>query len=228
MYWKEETKKKYQVPDDIIDVAYRISCKCLPLEHAHTLSEALHKALPWLGDEERAGVHLIHGAESGNGWMRPEDVENEVLYVSRRTRMTLRLPKERLPEAEALTGAVLDVGGHAVEVGESLVKPLSTTSIIFSRYVVANPDEDEEAFISHAVEQLQQQGVDLRKLLCGKTHSFKIPGDTIFTRSLMLADLEVKDAVKLQQTGLGPGRKMGFGLFIPHKGIAPVSGAEEE
>jgi len=42
------------------------------------------------------------------------------------------------------------------------------------------------------------------------------------TRSLMLADLTVEEAVKLQQQGLGADRKLGCGLFIPHKGINPV------
>ena len=94
MFWQEKTPDKpYRVPDDIVDLAFRIDCRCLPLEHAHALSVALHEALPWLEDESRAGIHLIHGAESGNGWMRPEDPQSEVLYVSRRTRMTLRLPK---------------------------------------------------------------------------------------------------------------------------------------
>jgi CRISPR-associated protein Cas6 len=229
MYWNESTeKKKYIVPDDIVDVAFRINCKCLPLEHAHALSQALHGALPWLESEKQAGVHLIHGAESGNGWMRPEDVENEVLYVSRRTRMTLRLPRERLGDVEALVGKVLDVGGYAVEVGESAVKALTPTSIIFARYVVTDPQQNEESFINMVVAELQQQDVQLRKLLCGKSHSFRTPTETIFTRSLMLADLEIEDAVKLQQLGVGPGRKLGFGLFIPHKGIAAVAGADEE
>jgi hypothetical protein len=33
--------------------------------------------------------------------------------------------------------------------------------------------------------------------------------------------------VKVQQLGLGPHRKLGCGLFIPHKGIAPVKQTDE-
>ena len=62
----------------------------------------MHAALPWLADDDRAGVHLIHVAESGNGWMRPEDAENEMLYLSRRTKMTLRLPKEYIEETKSV------------------------------------------------------------------------------------------------------------------------------
>ena len=74
MFWTEkEADKTYVVPDDIVDLAFKISCKCLPLEHSNALSKALIQQLPWLEDEQLAGIHLIHGAESGNGWIRPED-----------------------------------------------------------------------------------------------------------------------------------------------------------
>ena len=56
MFWEEQKPDKpYQVPDDIVDLAFKISCKCLPLEHAKSLSMAIHKALPWIADEELAG-----------------------------------------------------------------------------------------------------------------------------------------------------------------------------
>jgi CRISPR/Cas system CSM-associated protein Csm4 (group 5 of RAMP superfamily) len=39
----------------------------------------------------------------------------------------------------------------------------------------------------------------------------------------MLADLELEESLKLQEAGLGPGRKLGCGLFLPQKGIKPVN-----
>ena len=38
----------------------------------------------------------------------------------------------------------------------------------------------------------------------------------------MVAELTPEHSIRLQQAGLGEGRKMGCGLFIPHKGIKPV------
>lgn len=229
MFWKEKTPEKpYVVPEDIVDLAFKINCKCLPLEHSRALSNALHEAMPWLEEEEHAGIHLIHGAESGNGWMRPEDPENEVLYLSRRTRMTLRLPQERLDQANELSGKKLDIDGYELEVGESSVKPLSTSGTIFSRYVISAEDESEEEFLNRIYQDLQVLDVAVSKLLCGKTHTLQGPEGPVFTRSVMLAELKVEDSVKLQQLGLGEGRKYGCGLFIPHKGIAAVKATDEE
>ena len=224
MVWQEE--KSFVVPDDIIDLSFRINCKCLPLEHAHALSHALHQALPWLDEDDRVGIHLIHGAESGNGWMRPEDPENEVLLLSRRTKMTLRLPKDRLDEARQLTGVTLDIDGYPLEVSDSSVRELSTSAILFARYVIANENESEQDFTASVIGQIEENGIPVRKLLCGRTHVLSFSGRRVFTRSLMIADLEKEQSVKLQKVGLGEGRKYGCGLFIPHKGIDPVGSAE--
>lgn len=223
MLWEEkEPNKPYRVPDEIVDLAFKIKARQLPLEHAYSLSKAIENALPWFKDEPRAGVHLIHGAESGNGWMRPEDPENEVLYVSRRTRFSLRLPQERVGQARALEGQKLDIDGCTLEIGEPVVKKLSPSTIIFSRYVISEEQEEEARFVSRLVAELKQKEIPVRKLLCGKTHVFTTPGEKIYSRSVMIADLEVEQSVLIQQDGIGPGRKMGCGLFLPHKGIAAV------
>jgi len=229
MFWQEnDDAKRFQVPDDIVDVVYRIDCKCLPLEHAHALSQALHQALPWLAEEDQAGVHLIHGAESGNGWMRPEDPSSELLHLSRRTRMSLRLPKERIQDAEALTGQVLDIAGYTLEVGESSVKPLQAASTLFARYVVNEHGDDEEAFLAAVAGQMADMGVSVRKLMCGKSHTLSMPDGTVETRTVLVAELERPESVRLQQQGVGPGRRIGCGLFIPHKGIAPVASLDDD
>ena len=229
MYWSDEKEKKpeFQVPDDIVDLAFRINCPRLPLDHAHSLSSELLRELPWLGEEEHAGVHLIHGAASGNGWFRPEDVQNEVLHLSKRTRMRLRVPKHRLDDARALSGKTLDIEGHPLELGSSEVFLLSSLSTLFARYVLTREEDDEQQFLEEAAEQMRAIGINCRKMLSGITHKMRFPGGDVFTRSLMVADLEPEQSVRLQQVGLGEGRSIGCGLFIPHKGIKPVNDAKE-
>jgi len=229
MFWEEQkTDKPFQVPDDIIDLVFKINCKCLPLEHAKSLSMAIQQALPWIADEEKAGIHLIHGAESGNGWIRPEDAVNELLHLSKRTRMTLRLPKERLSDAEKLSGQSLEIAGYDLTVGTSNVKLLSTQSTLFSRYVVSSEKESEDDFLQRVYAELKAMNINVNKLLCGKTHSLQGDYGNIFTRSIMLAELKPQESITVQQHGIGEGRKLGCGLFIPHKGIAAVKESEED
>lgn len=230
MFWNDDKDKQgeYVVPDDVVDVAFKIGCPTIPLDHAHALSAALLEKLPWLEDEAYAGIHLIHGAASGNGWFRPEDAENELLHLPKRTRMRLRVPRKRLQDAQALSGETLDIEGHPLEIGKSDLFMLSTLSTLFSRYVISREDLDEMQFLEEAAAQLQALDIPGRKMLGGITHTMKFPDGPVFTRSLMVADLEPEQSVRLQQVGLGEGRIRGCGLFLPHKGINPVKEADGE
>jgi CRISPR-associated protein Cas6 len=224
MYWQEEDhdQERYTVPDDIVDLSFKISCRTLPLDHAHALSGALRDALPWLAQEPRAGIHLIHGAESGNGWIRPQG-PGELLYLSRRTRLTLRLPKERVATARDIEGLTLDIEGNTLTLGETSVRRLSALTTLFARHVVAEQGEDEAAFLERCAQMLGERGIRVKKMMAGRSHTIRLPDATVMTRSLMIDGLQVAESVRLQQEGLGPGRQLGCGLFLPHKGIDPGS-----
>ncbi len=227
MFWEEEKNENsaYVVPDDVVDLVYSIKCRALPLDHAHSLPQAILQHLDWIREEPQAGIHLIHGAESGNGWMRPDDAENQLLHLSHRARMMLRVPKHRIAEAERLSGKTLEIEGYALEVGKAKIKIFSALPTQFSRYAVipdALDSDDEEEFLAYAAQEICLLDIKVRKMLCGRAHSFQLPDGVLKTRSIMLADLEVDEAITLQQQGIGDRQFMGCGLFIPHKGVKAV------
>lgn len=223
MYWNDKTDTTaYVVPDNVADVLFRVSCPRLPLDHAWPLREALLARLPWLAEEALAGIHLIHGAESGNGWERPSNPDADLLHLPRRARMALRLPKNRITDAHALLGATLDIDGFPLTVGDSSLRPLSALTTVFARYV-AGDDREEDVFLATCYRELRDMGIKVRKLLCGRGHDLRTPDGPVHTRSLMLADLDVEDSVRLQQLGLGAHRTLGCGLFLAHKSVRPVN-----
>ena len=224
MFWQEENDDdvtRFVVPEDVVDVSFSISCKALPVDHAHALSEAVKAALPWFAEEEQAGLHLIHVADSGNGWERPQG-DDELLYLSRRTKLTLRLPQHRVEDSKALTGQKLDVAGNDMEIGNSNVRLLSVSTTLYSRYVaVMDKNLGEDEFLAEVVKELKQAGLRFKKVLCGKEMTFNTPDGPMLTRSLMVADLSFEDAVRLQERGVGQHehKKIGCGLFIAHKTV---------
>lgn len=220
MYWEENKQTdKNHVVDDVVDLVFSIQCKCLPVDNVYALSEAVQKVLPWLHDESTAGMHSIHGAASGNGWIRPEDPD-ALLHLSRRTKFELRVPEHRVEDARALEGKTLNVAGYSVDVKAATVRPLSKITILFSRYLATDENtENEEQIIEWVAQQLKLLGVTPRKMLCGTEHFIQAPEGPIRTRSLMLADLEIEESLIIQRNGLGPHRDLGCGLFVPHKGI---------
>ena len=231
MFWDEDDKKTgFHIPEDVVDVGFKLITKGLPYEHARELQTALSDVLPWLNNEPLVGIHQIHGAESGNGWTRPENNDNDLLYLSRRARFHIRTPAHRLDEIKALSGQIIDVGGYPIELGASSVRPLSIQTEQFSRYVVVEHNEEtEDEFLERVVDELKDLlGVRVRKIMCGKPHMVWLPEGEIRTRSVMVADLEPAMAVKLQQRGVGRGRQFGCGLFVPHKGIKAVGETEDK
>lgn len=227
MHWEDnEPASEYPVTDTVVDAVFNISCRTLAVDHAYALSQAIQRALPWFADEEGAGLHLVHVAESGNGWTRPGDPQ-ALLYLSRRTKLALRVPKRRIADAGGLLGRTLDVDGHALRVDNITVRPLPRIATLFSRYVAMSTGDDEAGFVEAAQRELVALGIRPRKMLCGLTTPIATPAYTLQTRSLMLADLALEESMLLQEHGLGLERKLGCGLFLPHKDIGDLRRRQE-
>ncbi|MFK7815665.1 MAG: type I-MYXAN CRISPR-associated protein Cas6/Cmx6 [Gammaproteobacteria bacterium] len=232
MFWQDQDDEKQQivVPDNVIDLSFKVQCKQLPIDHAHALSETIQEVLPWFASEAHAGIHLIHGAESGNGWIRPQEPD-AVLSLSKRTRFMLRLPKYRVEEASALAGQTLNVAGNDVVLSAPSQKALSVLTTIFARHVVVTNSrddlEDEEIFLSKAADMLRKEGIHVKKMMSGLAHVLRMPDKDMYTRSLMIDGLKIEESIYLQQNGLGEGRLVGCGLFMPHKGIEAVGEAQK-
>ena len=223
MFWQEEESHQPETfPDDVIDLVFNLECKQIPVDHVYALSQAIRKELPWLEQEPMAAIHVIHVAGSQNGWNRPDHSPDKMIHLSKRTKFTLRIPKERKADAEQLSGKSLDIAGNCLTIGKSKEKLLSKMGTIFSRFIVSNPDESEEEFMHRMVEELGRIDVRVRKALCGTKTELHTPNGPLLTRSLMLADLTMDESIRLQQQGIGEHRLMGCGIFIPHKGIEAI------
>ena len=223
MQWQIEDNdevNRFVVPENVFDLQFNIDCKVLPVDHANALSSAIQQALPWFAADERAALHLIHGADSGNGWERPE-ASDDVIYLSRRTKLVLRVPADRLDDAMALCGQELDVAGNSMKVLKASKRLLDVTTSLYSRHVAAEPGEDEDIFLQRIIEQMRGMNIRFKKVLCGKEHSLQLPEGELITRSLLVADLSFHDAITLQEHGVGTKmhKKLGCGLFIAHKTV---------
>ncbi len=220
MFWQEDEEKQAgQAP--VLDVLFQIDCRAVPLDHARELSAEICRALPWFADQPQAALHLIYGAASQNGWERPGDEQGEIL-LSRRSRLELRVPRERLEDARALSGQTLNIGGRQMHIGTAHEREINPYAVVFSRHVPADEQESENDFLARVVAELKQMDVPVKKALCGKTEYVQGPEGPIFTRRLMIADLKPEESVRIQTHGLGRLQKLGLGVFVPHKGIASI------
>lgn len=222
MYWQEDnTKERKVVSDDIVDAIFGITCRVLPVDHAYALSKAVRKELQWLDEEPNAAIHTIHVAASGNGWYRPDSTD-QMLYPSRRTKLSLRIPKRRIDDAKSLTGKTLEIDGNSLTVNQMSQKILSDITTVFSRYIVVEGAKDEMEFLNEVAILLSGLGIKPKKMLCGKEARLHTDDSELVTRSLMIADLTFEESLRLQQQGLGSHRLMGCGIFLPHKDVNEI------
>lgn len=193
---------------DMIDIAFALEGRSVPREHRRALARAVAAVLPWLADTPGAGVHRLNVAAGGG----PEAL------LSQRTRLTLRVPREREAEAAALAGAELQLGEHPLRVGAAQSRELRPWSTLYA-HVVAAEGDDELGFLDAVRAELQDLGVPCRPI-CGRLQV--LDAGTLHGYSLMLDGLSPEGALRVLATGVGAHRLLGCGLFVPHKSAAAV------
>ncbi|MEC7832863.1 MAG: type I-MYXAN CRISPR-associated protein Cas6/Cmx6 [Pseudomonadota bacterium] len=209
----------------MIDIAYTIDCKTLVYDHAFELSNQITKILPWLKDNKQNGIHMLHGPDAGNGWVRSTA---DTIFLSKRTRLIIRISKKNIELAKKLEGVKLKVFDDNIIVGKSYEKPLIAARDLFSKFVMIDNKITEEKFLELSNNELEKNGLSLNNAICGKTHTLEINKKTVHTRSIMLPSLSKQQSLIMQEMGLGDGRIFGCGLFVPHKSIDAVSNFKEE
>ena len=196
--------------EEIVDLVFPLHGEAVALDYADLLWRALAPQLPWLADEPAAGVHPLAGVSPGD----------RQLYLTRRAKMTLRLPAARAESAKALSGARLDVGG-IVEVGVASLRPLSKITTLYSSFVALGIEREDE-FMAACAAHFKAAEIPV-ELVCGKARVAHGREGSWQGYSLMLFGLNVDNSLRVQREGLGGERKRGCGIFIPHKSVAPVS-----
>jgi len=206
-------------PEEIVDVAFRLSGGRLPVDHAYALFSEISAALPWFENESSARLHLIHTAATGSGWMRPEASSGEQLHLPRRTKLTLRVPQRRARDALTLAGREIIFGESLLTPGAGKVVALMPAGTLHARHVVCEDHEDESLFVTRLTQTLHESGVNGASLICGCTQRITTPTAILHTRSLVVTNLDPDGAMFLLRNGIGTAGKLGCGIFLAYKHI---------
>jgi CRISPR-associated protein Cas6 len=191
----------------VTDVQFELKGRALPKDHGYALFLELARLLPWIADEETLGIHPVHGADTGQG----------ELVLSRRTRLVIRTPIGRVEDIMQLSGKIMHIAGETLAIGAGKTRPLTLHTPLYAHCVTTGSD-DEAAFAADIIRLLDEMHIDSR-FICGRRQSINTAAGVVSGYSLMLHGLPVEHAVQIQVSGLGGNRKLGCGIFIPHKSI---------
>lgn len=191
---------------DMIDVVFDLNGSSVPEGYPFTLWSEVIRYLPWLADEENAGILPLRGSASG---------ENTLL--SKRTKLVLRVPAELASQAGQLSGQQLNIDGNILIVGKGKERQLQETTTLHAHLVESSLSEIE--FLADMKEKLQAMNISCN-LICDKHRKVRGANQTLSGFGLVLHDLKPQASIQIQQIGLGGARHFGCGIFVPFKKIS--------
>ena len=193
------------------DVQFELHGRGLPVDHGWMLYAELLRLAPWISEEADLGIHPILGADTGQG----------ELILGHRAKLVVRCRAEKIPALQAaLSNQVIRLGDHELAIGVSKTRRLTLYTPLYA-HLVTTGSTDEGAFTRDIIALLDQMDINSR-FICGRPQKiFDGVRDTV-GYSLMLHGLPLANALRVQQEGLGNNRKLGCGIFIPHKSITAV------
>ncbi len=190
-----------------VDVVFGLGGTSLPHDHAEALALAVAVWLPWLEDEPSAGIHPLRTAPTTQG----------MVLLARRARLTLRVPAHRAAASLGLSEKRLEVG-EGLAIGGGEVKAFVPSPTLYSGRV-ATTARDDRAFHDEVARWLDAVGVH-GEIISGRPRRLAAGGQEVLAYGLALHGLSPADSVRVQGEGLGPHRRLGCGIFVPHKAIA--------
>ena len=226
MWQEEEEKKPIADSSDMTDLSFSVDCKELPYDHAYELSSEILNLVPEIKNDKRNAIQTLHGPMSGNGWVRPD---SENIPLSKRAKLIIRINKNQLNDIKNnIEGKEISLFGNTLKIGRSKVKNFLVVKDLFCRFVMSDHKTSEDDFLNIIQNELRGLNINIRKALCGRSMVISFGEKTLYTRSLMIADLSKEDSLKLQEEGVGDKKLYGCGIFLPHKSIDAVNNFKED
>jgi CRISPR-associated protein Cas6 len=188
------------------DVAFDLLGERVPSGYAFALWGEIARHLPWIEEEDMAGVLPLRGLEGRDG-----------IWLAKRSKLVLRLPEEKAQAAHALSGQALELGPDVLGVGKAWQRALQPFTTLHAQLVEGH--ESEDVFLGTVAAALDELDVAC-SWICGMRGTISDAENTVSGYSLVLHDLKPEDSLIVQRAGLGQGRRFGCGVFVPFKTIS--------
>jgi len=199
------------VPDEsalVIELVFALEGASLAADHADALADAVGRALPWFANEPLAGILPLRTAPTTHG----------LVLLARRAKLVLRIPAHRSADGLALAGRTLDVAADRLAVGPGAARPLMPSATLYAQRVVTGAC-DERSFHDDVVRWRAETGAGF-DFISGRARHFVAGGREILGFGLALHGLALRESLRVQGAGFGSDRRLGCGIFVPHKAIA--------
>lgn len=207
-------------PSTIVDVDFPVRGRRLASDHGYPLYAALSASLPELHGAQWLGVHPIRGGRRVDG----------AIELKRGSRLSLRVPAEKIPTLLPLTGAHLVVGCDELWLGSPTIRPLNPAPSLDAKVVVVkvtaapravggalDKSRLETLVRAELIRQLERLGARADLAFMGR-RELRVGGRRVVGFSVRLRGMDEASSLAVQRAGLGGKRRMGCGVFTPTVG----------
>jgi CRISPR-associated protein Cas6 len=189
-----------------IEISFELHGESIPADYPHKLWKALLRHAPALAESEGVGVIPLRGPNN-----------NGELLLPKRAKLALRLPLALLDAALALSEQELQIGTGTLRLGVGKTREIQPYPTLHAHLVTGPADEVEfMAMVDTALDALEVRC----KLICGRHTTLNSDEQDISGFSLVMHDLTPEDSLRVQYAGMGSGRNLGCGIFLPYKVIS--------
>lgn len=189
-----------------IDLAFRLTGTTIPVDHGYALYAAISRLLPDLHADTEVGIHPIRGRYVGDG----------SLHLASFSRLTVRLPSDRIRAVLKLAGKAIEVDGNLLRVGVSETRMLRPAVNLYSRLVTIKGFMESDTFLSAARRQFETLRVNA-DLVIGERRTLRVKDKQVVGFEVTARGLSPEDSLRLQEAGVGGRRHMGCGVFVPRR-----------
>ncbi|MBM3332832.1 type I-MYXAN CRISPR-associated protein Cas6/Cmx6 [candidate division WOR-3 bacterium] len=217
----------------ITEMSFRLRGTPLPQDHGYQLYRAVAGVVPWMAEPAQMGVALVPIQGSPHGGF---------LHLTTTSRLAFRLNAEDAERLLPLSDRTLVVEAATLRLGSPTEYRLRPVPGLASPFVVAErcrySDEVLEwlkrEFLTLDIKAMPtlrprrgRKGADpdkqgRRSFVCPyERHIRHIDGRSVIGWEIQVFGLSPAESLRLQEQGVGPGRRYGCGVFAPVEGERP-------
>jgi CRISPR-associated protein Cas6 len=196
----------------VVDLCYPIiQGGTLEVDHGHALYLALRAACAGIARIPGLGVHAVRGLCG--------DRRGDLLLTDD-SEVRLRIPAASAPLVQDLEGALLNVGGHGLRLGEPRLQPLGPVTALWARTLTIHFQNPFRAAAQAQLEQRFAQDFPWGALRILRARTIRFEGRQLIGFEAAVRNLTPQASLLLQSQGFGGRRALGCGLFVPFPAVA--------
>lgn len=211
----------------IVELSFPVRGTSLPVDNGFIVYQAVARSVPWVGEQAQVGLAIV--PIQGNP-------HRGFLDLTSGSRLTFRLSAGDVPRLSPLAGQCLVFGNVTLILGQPAQSDLRPSSSLASAFVVAegcrHSDEVQEWLTRQfrtldigtapelRLKRFKEQPATAQSgTSCPYVRRFQQVGESsVVGWEVQVRGLVPQESLRLQEVGVGPGRRYGCGVFVPDTG----------